>query len=112
MIMTRWLSALLLILACPLQAATTLDLDQAIELALQADPRIEEKRAYVRKARALLQEAEGSGGFRYSVDSYLALTTGLDGGFYEDGADSCSSDCEPRDDALSFDDGLSLWSGV
>ncbi len=110
--MKPWVFILALIPAWPLHAATSLDLDQAIDLAMQADSRIEEKRAYVRKARALLEEAEGTGGFRYSVDSYLAVTTGLDGGFYEDGAESCSDDCRPRDDAISFDDGLSLWAGL
>ncbi len=110
--MKPWVFILALIPAWPLHAATSLDLEQAIDLAMQADSRIEEKRAYVRKAQALLEEAEGTGGFRYSVDSYLALTTGLDGGFYEDGAESCSDDCQPRDDAISFDDGLSLWAGL
>jgi outer membrane protein TolC len=95
-----------------LQAQEKLSLQQAIEMALAHDPRIEEKRAFVRQAEGLLQEAEGSEGFRYSVDSYLALATGLDGGFYEDGNDACSSDCRPRDDAYDFDDGLSLWAGL
>lgn len=89
---------------------TTLNLQQAIELALQQDPRIEEKRAYVRKAEALLDEAEGTGGLIFSSDAYLAITTGLNGGFYEDGDESCSDDCKPRDDTYSFDDGFSLWS--
>jgi outer membrane protein TolC len=93
-------------------AADKLNLEQAIELALANDPRIDEKQAFVRKARGLLQEAEGSEGFRYSVDSYLALTTGLDGGFYEGGDKSCSGDCSPRDDAYDFDDGLSIWGGL
>ncbi|MBC8210938.1 MAG: TolC family protein [Gammaproteobacteria bacterium] len=97
----------------PVNAATTLSLDQAIEMSMQADPRIEEKRAFVRKAEALLQEAEGSGGVRYSVDAYMALATGLDGGFYAGGADSCSAgaDCTPRDDAYDLDDGFSFWTG-
>ena len=76
-----------------------LGVEEAIALALAHDPRIDEKQAFVRKAEGLLQEAEGSEGFRYSVDSFLALATGLDGGFYEDGDDSCSGDCKPRDDA-------------
>ena len=45
------------------QAQEKLSLDQAIELALAHDPRIDEKEAFVRKARGLLQEAEGSEGF-------------------------------------------------
>ena len=95
-----------------LQAQEKMNLEQAIELALAQDPRIEEKQAFVRKARGLLQEAEGSEGFRYSVDSFLAVTTGLDGGFYEGGDSSCSGDCRPRDDIYDFDDGLSLWAGL
>ncbi len=95
-----------------LQAQDKLDLAQAIELALAQDPRVEEKQAFVRKARGLLQEAKGSEGFRYSVDSFLALATGVDGGFFEGGDNSCSGDCEPRDDLYDFEDGLSLWAGL
>ncbi len=95
-----------------LHAQEKLGLAQAIELALAHDPRIEEKQAFVRKAQGLLQEAEGSEGFRYSVDSFLALSTGLDGGFYEGGENSCSGGCTPRDDAYDFDDGLSVWGGL
>ena len=89
-----------------------LGIEEAIALALAHDPRIDEKKAFVRKAEGLLLEAEGSEGFRYSVDSFLALATGLDGGFYEGGDDSCSGDCKPRDDAFDFDDGLSVWGGL
>jgi outer membrane protein TolC len=91
-----------------LQAQEKLSLQQAIEMALAHDPRIEEKEAFVRQAEGLLQEAKGSEGFRYSVDSFLAVATGLDGGFYEGGNDSCSGNCQPRDDAYDFDDGLRL----
>ena len=95
-----------------LQAQERLGIEQAIELALAHDPRIDEKQAFVRKAQGMLQEAEGSEGFRYSVDSFLALSTGVDGGFYEGGENSCSNDCEPRDDLYDLDDGLSLWAGL
>jgi len=94
------------------QAQEKLSLEQAIELALVHDPRIDEKDAFVRKAQGLLQEAEGSEGFRYSVDSFLAIAPGVDGGFYKNGADSCSNDCEPRDDLYDLNDGLSLWGGL
>ncbi|MFV2033159.1 MAG: TolC family protein [Gammaproteobacteria bacterium] len=93
-------------------AQTVLNLDMAIELALANDPRVDEKKAFVRKAQALLAEAEGSAGLRYGVDSFLAITTGVDGGFFQDGAESCSSNCTPRDDAYDFNDGLSLWAGL
>ncbi len=94
----------------PAWSVTTLNLEQAIDMALTADPRIDEKKAFVRKAEALLQEAEGSGGVRYGITTFLAVTTGLEGGFYENGEDSCSTDCTPRSDAYDPDDGLSLWS--
>ena len=102
----------LLISSLGLQAQDKLNLQQAIEMALAHDSRIEEKQAFVRKAEGLLQEAEGSEGFRISVDSFLAVATGVDGGFYEDGADSCSGNCKPRDDLYDVDDGLSLWAGL
>ncbi len=95
-----------------LQAQDRLNLEQAIEMALAHDPRIEEKKAFVRQAEGLLQEAEGSEGFQYMVDSFLAIATGVDGGFFEDGEDSCSGNCEPRDDLYDVDDGLSLWAGL
>jgi outer membrane protein TolC len=109
--MKTGLIILLLSLVAPLaQAATTINLDQAIDMALAADPRIDEKRAFVQKAEGLLQEAEGSGGFRFNVDSTLALVTGVEGGLFDNGADTCGGDCSLRDDAYDFDDGLSLWA--
>ena len=106
---------MVLLLSCSYSALAQeqpLNLERAIELALEHDPRIDEKEAFVQQARGLLQEAEGSGGWRYSVDSFLAIANGLDGGFYEDGETSCSSDCSPRDDLYEFEDGLSIWGGL
>ena len=95
-----------------LYAQESLSLEHAIELAMEHDPRIDEKEAFVRKARGMLQEADGGDGLRYTVDSFLALTTGVDGGFYEGGDSSCSGDCKPRDDQYDFDDGISMWGGM
>ncbi len=112
-ILARFIACWLLLLpVLALAAEDKLTLEKAIEMALNHDPRIEEKQAFVRQAQGLLQEAEGSGGLRYSVDSYLALANGVDGGFYEGGADTCSGDCKPRDDLYDFDDGLSVWGGL
>lgn len=108
--MKRWIVLFFGLISAPASATVTLNLQQAIDMALSADPRIEEKQAFVRKAEALLQEAEGSGGVRYGIDSFLAITTGLEGGFYEGGADSCTSGCVPRDDSYDFEDGFSLWT--
>ncbi len=93
-------------------AQEPLSLEQAINLALNHDPRIEEKEAFVRKAQGLLAEADGSGGLRYSVDTFLALTTDVEGGFFENGEESCSSNCTPRDDVFEFDEGISVWGGL
>ncbi len=113
MVPLRFIALGVLLLPCTApQAGEKLSVEQAIEMALAHDPRIEEKQAFVRQARGLLQEAEGSEGLRYSVDSFLALSTGLDGGFYDEGEDSCSTNCEPRDDTYDFDDGFSLWGGL
>ena len=100
------------LLSFGLQAQEKLSLEQAIQLALEYDPRIDEKEAFVRKARGLLQEAEGSEGFRYSVDSFLAIANGVDGGFYDGGAESCSGDCQPRNDLNDLNDGFSMWGGM
>lgn len=111
--MTTVLVFLLLPWLCVVaKAQEKMGLEQAIELALAYDPRIDEKQAFVRKARGLFQEAEGSQGLRYSVDSFLAIATGVDGGFYEDGDSSCSGDCRPRDDIYDLEDGYSLWGGL
>ena len=93
-------------------AQAPLDIDQAIELALAHDPRVEEKEAFVRLARGLLAEAEGSSGLRYSVDTFVALAPDVEGGFFTDGQVTCNTDCRPRDDAYDFDDGISLWGGL
>ncbi len=103
---------ILVLMSQAINAKTSLSLDEAIQLALVNDPRIEEKRAFVRKAQGLLDEAEGSAGFRYGVDSFLAIATGVDGGFYEGGAETCSGTCTPRSDTYDFNDGLSLWGGL
>jgi outer membrane protein TolC len=110
-IIKTWFFILVLV-SQALSANTTLSLDEAIQLALANDPRIEEKKAFVRKAQGLLDEAEGSAGFRYGVDSFLAIATGVDGGFYEGGAESCTGSCTPRSDTYDFNDGLSLWGGL
>ena len=93
-------------------AQDKLDMEQAIEMALAYDPRIDEKEAFVRQAEGLLQEAEGSEGLALPCRQLPRLATGVDGGFYEDGEETCSGDCEPRDDLYDVDDGLSLWGGL
>ena len=111
-IISHTLLFILVFVSTALKAQTVLNLDEAIQLALVNDPRIEEKRVFVSKAQALLDEAEGSAGLRYGVDSFLAIATGVEGGFYQGGAESCSGSCTPRDDTYDFNDGYSLWGGL
>ncbi len=92
-------------------AQEPLSLDQAIKMALAHDPRIEEKEAFVRQAQGLLAEAEGSGGLRYSVDSFVAFAPDKEGGFFEGGEDSCSANCTPRSDGTDIH-GLGIWTGL
>ncbi len=92
--------------AAPLRAET-LDLGQALERALESDPRIEELRHVERAARALVAEVEGHGDWFVEGDFRLALTTSVDGSPFKNGG--CEpGDCELRDDRYSID-GLSPW---
>lgn len=106
----KTLVTLLLLISSVVAHAETIDLDKAIELALSHDARIDEKQALAKKAQALLEEANKSGGIRIGLTSFLGLTTGVKGGFYSDKQNTCNSNCEPRDDAYAFKDGLSAWA--
>ncbi len=69
---------------CMAESTVTLSLDQAIERALQVDPRISEKQHFVSKAEALLSEAKSYGDVSADVTFLVGITNGLDeGGFFE-----------------------------
>lgn len=108
--MIRLFITICLLLSASFLKAETIDLDKAIELALTLDPRIDQKRALAEHAQAVLEQANASGGFRANSTSFLAIVTGVDGGFYDKGEASCSVNCQPRDDIFDFADGLSLWA--
>ncbi len=104
--MRTCLALLCLSLALP-AAAETLDLDQAIERALNSDPRIEERRHFVAAARGQLEEVEGHGGWFVESNSFLALAPQIEGSIFENGG--CTpGNCELRDDRYEFR-GASLW---
>lgn len=90
--------------------AEPMTLDRALELAYEADPRIGEKTHLVTAARGLLDEAQSNNGWRTELNSFVGLTTSVDGGVYDNGTNSCTagSDCTLRDDLYDVD-GLSLW---
>ena len=68
-------------LAAP-ASAVTLDLEEAVERALQTDPRISEREHLVDAARGLLQEALGSDDVFLDVNTFLAVAPGTDDGFF------------------------------
>ncbi len=90
---------------CMAESTVTLSLDQAIERALQIDPRISEKQHFVLKAEALLEEARSYGDVSADIKLIAGVTSGLDGGFYE--ADGQTL----RTDRYDFD-GLSLLTSL
>ncbi|MDH5392713.1 MAG: TolC family protein [Gammaproteobacteria bacterium] len=101
---------LFFVLASAAINAEPLSLDQALQKAYIADPRIGEKAHLVTAAQGLLDEAEANKGWRTELNSFLGLTTAVDGGFYENGSSTCpvGSDCVVRDDLYDFNS-LSLW---
>lgn len=89
-------------------ATEELNLEQALKRAYVADYRIEERQHLVNAARGLLEEAEANYGWRTELNTFIGFTTAVDGGFYADGATTCSGSCALRDDLYDFDN-LSLW---
>lgn len=88
--------------------AQTVNLDQAIDMSLKADPRIQEREQLVEQARALLEEAEGNNGVRLDANLFVGLAPKVEGGFYQGGATSGTT---PRSDAYDWK-GLSDWSAL
>ena len=89
-------------------AAEPLDFDTAVARALEADHRIKEREHYVAAARALRDEAKGSDDLIISLNSFIGLTTQVDGGLYGEEGEGCVGSCVPRDDNKDID-GLTPW---
>jgi len=108
--LTRALSVMgVLMIATPAQA-DTINLQQAVEMSLAADPRIKEREQVVEAARGLLKEVQGNMGWRVGVNAFVGLAPEVEGGFYEGGAQSCTSfPCTPRSDGNELN-GLSDWT--
>ena len=86
----------------------TVNLPQAVEMSLSADPRIKESEQVVEQARALLEEAQGNNGWRLDANLFVGLAPQVEGGFYQGGA---TSGTVPRSDAYHWN-GLSDWSSL
>lgn len=101
------LGALTILSGAPVWAQTV-NLAQAIDMSLKADPRIQEREQLVEQARALLEEAEGNNGVRLDANLFVGLAPKVEGGFYQGGATSGTT---PRNDAYDWK-GLSDWSAL
>lgn len=98
-------------LLLPLAAsAESMNLEQAIERALSADPRIEERQHLVAAARGLLQEVEGHGGWFVDANAFVGVAPQKSGNIFVN--DSCTpGQCELRTDRYDID-GLTAWFNV
>jgi outer membrane protein len=110
--LTCALSAMGMLMAAMPGQADTINLQQAVEMSLTADPRIKESEQVVEAARGLLQEVQGNMGWRVGVNAFVGLAPKVEGGFYEGGAQSCTAfPCTPRSDGNSWN-GVSDWSHI
>ncbi len=110
--LTRALSALGMLMAALPGQADTINLQQAVEMSLTADPRIKEGEQVVEAARSLLQEVQGNGGWRAGMNAFIGLAPKVEGGFYQGGEPSCTAfPCTPRSDGDEFN-GLSDWTHI
>jgi outer membrane protein TolC len=104
--LTRTLmTAGLLLAALPAQAETV-NLQQAVQMSLAADPRIKEREQVVEAARGMMQEVQGNAGWRVSANAFIGLAPKVEGGFYQNGAYSGTT---PRTDGDEYN-GLSDWT--
>lgn len=108
--LTRILLAAGVLLTALPSAADTINLQQAVEMSLAADPRIKEREQVVEAARAMVKEVEGNAGWRLSANAFVGLAPKVDGGFYQNGAESCTAfPCTPRSDGDHIN-GISDWT--
>ena len=104
--LTRTLMATGLLLAALPGQAETVNLQQAVQMSLAADPRIKEREQVVEAARGLMQEVQGNAGWRISANAFVGLAPKVEGGFYQNGAYSGTT---PRTDGDEYN-GLSDWT--
>jgi outer membrane protein TolC len=96
------MAAGVLLTALPGQAET-INLQQAVEMSLTADPRIKEREQVVEAARGVLEEVQGNAGWRVSANAFVGLAPKVEGGFFENGTTI------PRSDGNSYN-GVSDWT--
>jgi len=104
--LTRTLLAAGMLLTALPGEAETINLQQAVEMSLAADPRIKEREQVVEAARGMVQEVQGNAGWRLSANAFVGLAPQVEGGFYQNGA---YSGVTPRTDGDEFN-GVSDWT--
>src|SRR5512143_459679 len=109
--LTRTLLAAGLLLTTLPGWAETINLQQAVEMSLAADPRIKEREQVVEAARGMLQEVQGNAGWRVSANAFIGLAPEVNGGFYQGGATAfgVTTPCTPRSDGNRIH-GISDWT--
>ncbi|HEY9146195.1 MAG TPA: TolC family protein [Thiobacillus sp.] len=109
-VLTRILLAAGVLLTALPGKADTINLQQAVEMSLAADPRIKEREQVVEAARSMVEEVQGNAGWRLSANAFVGLAPKVEGGFYQNGAQSCTAfPCTPRSDGNSIN-GVSDWT--
>jgi len=110
--MTSRLALFLLLVLLPLsqgQAETVvLDLQQAVDRALQVDPRITEKERHVDLARARLREVRGADGWSLNMNTFLGFAPKVRGGVFETTNTDGTKSIGVASDAFDIN-GLSPW---
>ncbi|MHB1676674.1 MAG: TolC family protein [Sulfuriferula sp.] len=89
-------------------SAQTVTLAEAVQMGLNADPRIKEREELVEAARGLLEEAQGNKGLIIDANMFIGLAPAVQGGFYQNGA---YSGTQPRTDG-PLPGGLSDWTSL
>lgn len=106
---TRMLLAAGMLLAALPGQAETINLQQAVQMSLAADPRIKEREQVVEAARGMLQEVRGNAGWRVSANAFIGLAPKAEGGFFQNqGGDNNTCNTPPCTLNSSGDD----WNGV
>lgn len=110
-------TGLVLALCMPGMALADLDnltLDQAVDMALNNDPRIEDQQANVARAQALIERVAGEGGVRISANMYAGIAPQSGDGLFDNGTNTCpgGEDCTLRDDAYKFNEGFTITTGL
>ncbi|MHB1401033.1 MAG: TolC family protein [Thiobacillus sp.] len=106
---TRMLLVAGMLLAALPGQAETINLQQAVQMSLAADPRIKEREQVVEAARGMLQEVRGNAGWRVSANAFIGLAPKAEGGFFQNqGGDNNTCNTPPCTLNTSGDD----WNGV